>query len=189
MPRSARVRGPAEVRTARNTEAEDEGLPPGVQKADFHTLQAMIARGIQDSETSAVTLEKDIPPLSSGAGDDEERRYMERQRQRREQEAAQREKEREVAKQRRRREQEDRQRRQAEELDREEREELSLREARAEAERQCRKELAAVVRIQARIRGCRSRVGKASVVPRHVKAVVHWEPWMTQRSEPQALVA
>lgn len=183
------MRGPAEVRTARNTEAEDEGLPPGVQKADFHTLQAMIARGIQDSETGAVSLEADIPPIGSSAQDDEERRYMERQRQRRDQEDAQREKEREVAKQRRRREQEDRQRRQAEELEREEREELSLREARTEAERQCRKELAAAVRIQARIRGCLSRVGKPSVVPRHMKAVVHWEPWMTERTQPQSIVA
>lgn len=176
MNRGNRVRAAAEVKTARDVEADDEDLPPGVQKADFKTLQAMIARGIQDAETGAVKLESDIPTLHGE--DDEERRFRERQRQRREQEAAQREREREVARQRRRREQEERERRQAEELEREEREELSLRENRAQAEEQCRRELAAAVQIQAHVRGRRSRAGKPHATGCVLKPVLHWEPWM-----------
>jgi len=172
--RSIRVRGPAEVKTARGNEADDECLPPGAQAADFKTLHAMIARGIQESETGSLKLEADIP---FKFGEDEgEHRFRERQRQRREQEAAQRDAEREQARQRRRKEQEERERRQAEELEREEREELSLRESRAHAEAQCRKELAAAMRIQSRVRGHWSRMGRPSVARHNLKAVLHWEP-------------
>lgn len=176
MSRGNRVRAPAEVKTAREVEADDDCLPPGVQSADFKTLQAMIARGIQDAETGAVKLEKEIPPLHGD--DEEERRFRERLRQRRDSENAQREKERELARQKRRREQEERERRQAEEMEREEREELSLREARAQAEEQCRRELAAAVRIQARVRGHRSRAGKPCLTGCILKPVLHWEPLM-----------
>lgn len=176
--RGTRVRGPAEVKTARNAEADDEDLPPGVQSADFKTLQSMIARGIQDAETGAVKLEKDIPPL--GGEDEEERRWKERQRQRRDQEERDRENDREKAKQKRRKEQEERERRMAEELEREEREEISLKEARSHAEVQCRRELAAAVRIQARMRGRISRAGIACEIPRNTKAVLHWEPHMNE---------
>jgi len=176
--RGTRVRGPAEVKTARNAEADDEDLPPGVQSADFKTLQSMIARGIQDAETGAVKLEKDIPPL--GGEDEEERRWKERQRQRRDQEGRDRENEREKAKQKRRKEQEERERRMVEELEREEREEISLKEARSHAEVQCRRELAAAVRIQARVRGRISRTGIPCEIPRNTKAVLHWEPHMNE---------
>lgn len=176
--RTNRVRGPAEVMSARVVEAEDDCLPAGAQGADFKTLQAMIARGIQDAETGAVKLEKDIPPLC--AEDEEERRYKERQRQHREQEAEKREKEREQARQKRRREQEELERRQAGELEREEHEALSLGESRAKAEAQCRKELAAASRIQAHVRGNRSRAGKPCLIPRSLRAVLHWEPLMEQ---------
>jgi hypothetical protein len=176
MGRSNRVRGPAEVKTARSNEADDECLPPGAQSADFKTLHAMIARGIQDAEAGAVKLEADIPPLSGQ--DAEELRFRERQRQRREQEAAQREKEREQARQKRRKEQEGRERIQAEELAREESEELSLRESRSQAEAQCRRELAAALRIQSRMRGRWSRIGKSFPASHTLKAVLHWEPLM-----------
>lgn len=176
MGRNNRVRGPAEVKTARGNEADDECLPPGVQSADFKTLHAMIARGIQDSEAGAVKLEGDIPRLSGQ--DEEELRFRERHRQRREQEAAQREKERDHARHKRRKEQEERERRQAEELAREENEELSLRECRAQAEAQCRRELAAVLRIQSRMRGRWSRMGKSFPARHTLKAVLHWEPLM-----------
>lgn len=179
--RSSRVRGPAEVKSARDSQADDDCLPPGAQKADFKTLQEMIARGIQDAETGAVELEADIPAASFFNEDEEERRFKERQRQRREQEAMQREKEREQARQKRRREQEERERRQAEELEREEQEETSLKEARAQSEAQCRKELAAAVRIQARIRGRRSRAGKANLTPHSLKSVLHWEPYIREQ--------
>merc|ERR1719498_346151 len=151
-----RVRGPSEVMSARDRQADDEDLPAGAQSADFKSLQAMIARGIKDAESGATSFESNIPILTE---DDEERRFKERQRQRREQEAAQREKERELARQKRRREQEERERRQAEELEREEREELALKQERANAEARCRKELAAAVQIQAHVRGHRSRAG------------------------------
>jgi hypothetical protein len=163
------------VKTARDVEVEDECLPPGAQNADFKTLHAMIARGIQDAEVGAEALEKDVPP-PRGGDDEEERRFRERQRQRREQEAAQREKERELARQKRRREQEERERRQAEELERDEREDLDLKEARVQAEAQCRRELAAAMRIQAHVRGRRSRAGKP--LAGCLKALLHWEPHM-----------
>lgn len=183
--RSSRVRGPAEVRTARDVEAEDDCLPPGAQGADFKTLQAMIARGIQDAETGAVKLEKDIPPVPLGGTDEEEQRYRARLRLKREQEDAQRESDREKAKQKRRKEQQERERRQAEELEQEEREEVSFREQRAQAEIQCRREFAAAGRIQAHVRGRRSRSGKVtsdlkdySALKSGLKAIVHWEPFM-----------
>jgi len=175
--RSNRVRGPAAVKTARDSAEDDECLPPGAQLADFKTLHAMIARGIQDSEAGAVNLESHVPRPNVGE-DDEELRFRERQRQRRDQETAQREKEREQAKEKRRREREERERRQAEELEREEREELSLCESRARAEAQCRKELAAAVQIQTCLRGRWSRMGKPSLVRHGLKAVLHWEPLM-----------
>jgi hypothetical protein len=140
----------------------------------------MIARGIQDNESGAVKLESDIKQL--GGEDEEERRFRERLRQRREQEAAQREKEREMTRQQRRRENDERVRRQAEEIDREFREEQELRESRVLAEEQCRKELAAASRIQARVRGCRSRAGKPCPTTSSMKAVLHWEPWTKQDS-------
>lgn len=176
--RGNRVRGPADVKSARGAEADDECLPPGAHGADFKTLQAMIARGIQDNEAGAVKLETNIPLL--GGDDEEEQRFRERQRQRREQEAGQREKEREQARQKRRQEQEERERRQAEELEHEEREELAHREARAQAEQQCRSELAAAVRIQAHRRGCLARAGKSCSVSG--KPVLHWEPWLNQQA-------
>jgi hypothetical protein len=150
-------------------------LPPGAQAADFKTLQQMIARGIQDSEKGATKMEADVPKISDN--DDEERRFRERQRQRREQEAAQREKERERARQKRRREDEERQRRQAEELAREEREAVQFNEERAASDIQCRKELAAAMRIQAHVRGRRCRAGLASFSSPVVRAVLHTEPW------------
>jgi len=179
--KSNRVRGPAEVRSARGepeVQDQDDCLPSGAKGADFKTLQAMIARGIQEAETGAVKLESDMPVLIE---DEEERRFRERQRQRRQQEASQREKEREQARQKRRREQEERERRQAEELEREEREELSLRAAREQAEAQCRKELAAAMRIQAHVRGRRARAGKPCSSFHNLKAVLHWEPHMKQQ--------
>lgn len=177
-PRSNRVRGPAEVKTARDNEADDECLPPGAQAADFKTLHAMIARGIQDAEAGAAKLEKDVPPARSPQDDEEERRYRDRQNQRRRDEEAQRDKERQRAREKRRKEQEERERRQAEELEREEKEELALREAREHSEAQCRKELKAATRIQSHLRGRWSRMGKTKEVRMDVKAVLHWESYM-----------
>jgi len=178
--RSNRVRGPGEVKTARDNEAEDECLPSGAHSADFKTLHAMIQRGIQDSESGAVKMEKAMSTPVDFGQDEEECRFRERQRQRRDQEEAQREKERQQARQKRRKEQEERERRQAEDLEREEREELAHREARARAEAQCRKELAAAMRIQSHVRGRQSRMGKPSLVREGgYKAVLHWEPLIT----------
>jgi hypothetical protein len=173
--RGNKVRGPNAVKDARSTAEEDDALPPGAKTADFKTLHAMIARGIQDAEKGASKLEADIPKVLSDA-DEEERRYKERQRQHREQEAAQREKERERARLKRRREEEERQRRQAEELEREEQEVLWQREKEAQIKAQCSKEMAAAMRIQARVRGRRSRVGLPSLTPTGLRAVLHTEP-------------
>ena len=38
---------------AAGIDASDEALPPGVQDADFKTLQAMIEKGLQDSEENS----------------------------------------------------------------------------------------------------------------------------------------
>merc|ERR1712087_602836 len=86
---ASRVRGPTEARAARggnrDLDGPDEPLPPGAANADFKTLQGMIARGIQDKEKEAESLEKDIAAL-----DDDEalRRYREAVRKRREEEEA-----------------------------------------------------------------------------------------------------
>lgn len=172
--KGTRVRGPAEVRSARDKAEDDDELPRGAQSADFKTLQAMIARGIQDAETGATKLEADVPLRH--CEDDEERRYRERQRQRREQEAEQREKEREKAREKRRREMEERQRRQIEELEREEQEILRQREEKTQSEAQCRREFAAATRIQARIRGRRLRAGKQHSTL-GLRATIHTTPW------------
>lgn len=171
--KGSRVRGPNEVKSARDKAEEDDALPPGAQSADFKTLQAMIARGIQDAEIGASTVEKNVPIMNGD--DEEERRYRERQRQRREQEAEQREKEREKARQKRRREEEERQRRQVEELEREELQALRQREEKAQWDAQCCREFAAATRIQARVRGRRARAGKPSSAP-HIRAKVHAQP-------------
>lgn len=162
---SCRVRGPAEVRAARGEEADvrqaavsDAELPPGAKGADFKTLQQMIAKGIQEAETGVSTLEKTFDFKIDEAA---EQRHRNEQRKRHEAELESKNKEREAARARRRREEEERSRKQQEELDRWEQDQVREREEKKATEAQCRREHAACSRIQARVRGRRSRAGKS----------------------------
>lgn len=138
----------------------------------------MIARGIQDAESGATQLEADLR-------DDEAelRRRKECQQQRREEEAAQKLKDREKAREQRKRQQEDRERRQALELQRQEEEERRAREELEAIKAQCARELRAVVRIQARFRGRRSRRGLVTPWPPAAVANQHAEPWAKSRKQ------
>eukprot|EP00927_Polykrikos_kofoidii_P012290 TRINITY_DN15294_c0_g1_i1.p1 TRINITY_DN15294_c0_g1~~TRINITY_DN15294_c0_g1_i1.p1 ORF type:complete len:355 (-),score=78.48 TRINITY_DN15294_c0_g1_i1:227-1291(-) len=152
--RTSRVRGPAEARAQRGEAADD--VPSGAIGADFKTLQQMIARGIQEAESGASKFEVD----DCLEDEQELRRHLEEQRKRREEEAAARQREREMQRQKRRQQDEEQMRRRAEELDQQDKEELLQREAAQRQEEQRRREVKAAVRIQARIRGRRSRAGK-----------------------------
>mmetsp|Transcript_91805 Transcript_91805/g.273940 ORF Transcript_91805/g.273940 Transcript_91805/m.273940 type:complete len:349 (-) Transcript_91805:83-1129(-) len=163
--------GAGRARGARGGAEDDEPLPPGIQGADFKTLQEMIARGIQDSETGASKFEAML-------SDDETdlKRHREMMRKRRDDEAAEKQKERDAARQRRRREDEERLRRQREALEEEFGKEQREREERQEVEQLCRREMKAVTRIQALFRGRRSRAGACISAPA-VVAELHAEPW------------
>merc|ERR1711972_92534 len=105
------------ARGNRDVDGAEEPLPPGAANADFKTLQSMIARGIQEKEKEAESLEKDVAALDD---DESLRRYREAVRKRREEEDSSREKKREMERQRRRREQDQRERKMAEALELEE---------------------------------------------------------------------
>lgn len=167
---------------------DDDDVPAAAKGADFKTLQEMIARGIQDSETGASKLE-------AALSDDEAelKRHREQMRKRREEEAAARQKEKEAARQKRRREEEERRRRQMELLEEEEVREQRAREQRKGTEQQCRREFAAAACIQAHFRGKRSRAGTPVEAPA-VVAKLHSEPWVsstasTPSSQPSAALS
>lgn len=170
MPKSPRggARGPAEARLARGSpgaNAVEEPLPPGAKGADFKTLQAMIAKGIHDSEEDSVLMEASLGGREWGRREEtEEAEWRQRQQQKREAETAAREKERERAREMRRCQDEERRRRQEDELERELLEER-CRETQVveEQERQnslCRREIDAANYIQAHFRGWQSRAGR-----------------------------
>lgn len=150
---------------------DKDELPPGAKGADFKTLQAMIARGIQDAEAGASQLECNITDDEAGI-----KRHREELRRRREEEAVSRQKEREAARQKRRQEDEERRKRQTLQLEREEAEEQRQRQLRQGLEQQCRLELKAASRIQARWRGRLSRNGKPVRSPL-ISPRLHSEPW------------
>lgn len=162
-----RVRGPATARAARSNashaspkkevvDAKDEPLPPGVANADFGKLQEIIAQEIKNGEGSAAIFEEPAP-LSDK--DEELIRRREEMQNRREIEAQDREEARKKARLERQRAEELRRRQQAEELDREEQEQIMQREARKREEEQCYREHKAAAKIQAHVRGKRSRKG------------------------------
>eukprot|EP00419_Tripos_fusus_P007933 CAMPEP_0172678462 /NCGR_PEP_ID=MMETSP1074-20121228/15425_1 /TAXON_ID=2916 /ORGANISM="Ceratium fusus, Strain PA161109" /LENGTH=342 /DNA_ID=CAMNT_0013496513 /DNA_START=45 /DNA_END=1073 /DNA_ORIENTATION=- len=156
----------------RATREEEDEIPAQARGADFKMLQDMIARGIQDAESGATQLEANLR-------DDEAelRRRRESQQHRREEEAARKQKEREKARECRRKEQQDRERRQALELQRQEEEERHVHEEQEAIRAQCARELRAVVRIQARCRGRRSRRGLVTPWPPAAVAKQHADPW------------
>eukprot|EP00444_Apocalathium_aciculiferum_P041697 CAMPEP_0183532010 /NCGR_PEP_ID=MMETSP0371-20130417/25228_1 /TAXON_ID=268820 /ORGANISM="Peridinium aciculiferum, Strain PAER-2" /LENGTH=358 /DNA_ID=CAMNT_0025732105 /DNA_START=62 /DNA_END=1138 /DNA_ORIENTATION=- len=176
---AGRVRGPAEALAARSggtphaSEMEDP-LPPQAKGADFRTLQAMIAKGIQDAEVGASSLEGDLAPL--GGDDDELARHREAVRRRKEEDSAGKQREKEVAKEKRRKENEARVRRLQDEMEQEEQEVLRQREQQKSNEALCRRQMAAASRIQALVRGRRSRAGKSIASP-VVAPKLHSEPW------------
>lgn len=178
---SSRVRGPTEARAARggnrDSDPAEEPLPPGAAKADFKTLQSMIAQGIQDKEKEAESLEGAviIPDDDEGL-----QRHREAVKKRRDDEGAARQKARENDRQRRRKEQEQRERKMAEALEMEESEEQRYRASQAAAKTQCRHELAAASRIQAHFRGWKSRAG-VPTQSRTVVACLHLEPFMAPK--------
>ena len=167
----ARPESPRSLKASGGVGEHDDPLPAGAQGADFKTLQAMIARGIQDAEKGASQLECKLADDEAGI-----RRHREELRRRREEELASRQKEREAARQKRRQQDEERRRRQTLELEREEAEALERKHERDAIEQQCLLEFRAASRIQATVRGQRSRAGKPvaspCVVPR-----AHTDPW------------
>merc|ERR1712151_727858 len=117
------ARGPAEARSARNTtgdRAADEALPKGALNADFKTLQALIAKGIQENEEDGALFEASVGGGGWGKREEfEEAQWRQAQVKKRQAEEAVREKERERAREQRRRQDEERRRRQLEQLERE----------------------------------------------------------------------
>lgn len=186
---AGRVRGPSEARSARQRgpagpNDEDE-LPAQAKGADFRTLQEMIAKGIVESETLASKME--ATPKAVDDSDEELRRHREAVRKRREEAEQAKVREREQARLKRQREWEDRSRKLKAELDEEEQDELRARESRKEDETQCQREHRAASRIQARVRGRRSRVGHPREVPR-VRAPCHLEPYARSRPPSAELI-
>lgn len=158
-------RGPAAARLARTTEdidTADDPLPPDVKGADFKTLQALIAKGIQNSEEDGVLLETSLGGGEWGIVEDaEEVEWRQKQQRKREAEEATREKERELAREQRRRQEEQRRRQQMEELEREmleeKRQEMRLVEEQEQQAKACCREPYAATQIQALYRGRQSR--------------------------------
>merc|ERR1712232_816531 len=156
-----------------NAAENDDPLPPGVHGKDFKTLQAMITKGIKDAESGASQLEATITEDNGK----ELQQHREQLRRRREEEAAARQREKELAREKRRREDEERRKRQAEELEAEFRMEQQQREERQSVEAVCRREHNAAVRIQASMRGRRSRAGHCYTGVQMPRVVVHTTPW------------
>lgn len=171
------MRGPAEARAARGeSSGAEEPLPPGVNGADFRTLQDLIAKGIQEAEIGATTLEADI---KESKDDTELRRHRELLRQRREEDLAARQREKELAREKRRREDEARRKKLEAEMEQEEEQERRQKEDLKNVEASCRRQFTAVVRIQALFRGRRSRAGKHIASP-VVTGKMHAKPWASQ---------
>eukprot|EP00928_Gymnodinium_smaydae_P044615 TRINITY_DN29758_c0_g1_i1.p1 TRINITY_DN29758_c0_g1~~TRINITY_DN29758_c0_g1_i1.p1 ORF type:complete len:429 (+),score=95.19 TRINITY_DN29758_c0_g1_i1:68-1288(+) len=178
-----RARGPATARAARRSgaggggddfaDAAEDPVPLGAKGADFKTLQEMIAQGIKQAEADASKIDAPAPILADNDSELESRRAAVRRR--REEENAARQREKDQARERRQREDAERRRRQAEELEREEQEILKAREAQKCAAAQCQREMAAASRIQALVRGRRSRAGFPIASPT-VVAQLHGTP-------------
>eukprot|EP00440_Ansanella_granifera_P068998 gb/GFBE01074847.1/.p1 GENE.gb/GFBE01074847.1/~~gb/GFBE01074847.1/.p1 ORF type:complete len:345 (+),score=63.88 gb/GFBE01074847.1/:1-1035(+) len=184
---ASRVRGPSEARAARRPQTSagadaagaDDELPKGVKAADFKTLQEMIAKGIVESENGASKMEATLQAVTDD--DDELRRHREAMRRRREEAEQARIRERELAKQKRQREWDEREKRLQAELESDEQKMLRAQQEQAAADAACQREFAAASRIQALVRGRRSRAGKTLESP-SVRAVLHAVPWARSES-------
>mmetsp|Transcript_14681 Transcript_14681/g.30526 ORF Transcript_14681/g.30526 Transcript_14681/m.30526 type:complete len:310 (+) Transcript_14681:58-987(+) len=184
---TSRVRGPTEARAARDRPStstssprsggDHDELPRGAQSADFRTLQSMIAQGIVESESGASKMEATL----RATDDDEQelRRHREALRRQRAEQDEAKHREREQAKIRRQREWDERQRRIKAEIERDEREVLSSREADRVNLKLCQRELTAATKIQAVVRGRRSRAGKHIDCPA-ARPVLHAEPFIAR---------
>lgn len=157
---SPRVRGPSAAMEARAQEADDVDLPPGVQTADFGSLQAMISKQIKQSEVDSEHLERNcstpvVDPL-------EERKLREARAKKREEEEENRKQEKERARMQRQREYEQRKKQMEEELNREDEERRLAEEAKREEDARRRRDNNAAVRIQKihRGRSCRRSLGE-----------------------------
>lgn len=136
---------------------DEEPLPPEVAKADFSTLQEMIAKSIKEAE-----LQTELPELKPVGNDDQELRIREERRKKREEEEQQRVEERKRL----RKEREDARLREIQEAQRQEEEEEERikeeeRQKKADEELQARK-IKAATKIQSVHRGNCSRAGKAT---------------------------
>lgn len=188
-PRSNRVRGPAEVRAARaerpsSSNAEKpkdiEALPKEAKGADFRTLHEMIARGIIESETDASKMEA----ILREEDEEELRRHRELLRRQRAEAEEARQREREQARLKRQKEWDEQQRRIQLEMEREDEDGLMKAGPGPEQSPQhtshklrLQAELKAASRIQAIVRGRRSRRGHPTVSP-VVHAVLHAKPFI-----------
>lgn len=189
-PRS-RVRGPAEVRAARcerpsSSNAEKpkdiEAVPKEAKGADFRTLHEMIARGIIESGTDASKMEA----ILREEDEEELRRHREVLRRQRAEAEEARQKEREQARLKRQKEWDEQQRRIQLEMEREDEDglmkagpgpEQSPQHVTSSSKLRLQAELKAASRIQAVVRGRRSRRGHPSASP-VVHAVLHAKPFI-----------
>lgn len=183
-PGSNRVRGPAEVRAARADSQsrgktlehpEDDELVQAVKGADFRTLQQLIAKGIVEAESGASRMEASLN--SPDENDEDLRRHRDAMRRRREEAAEASKREREQARLRRQKEWEEQQRRCHLEIEREEQEVFRQRNLQKAREAQCVKEMRAATKIQAHIRGRKSRSGQQLRLPVS-RAILHTTPVM-----------
>lgn len=188
-PRS-RVRGPAEVRAARCAERPSssnaekpkdiEAVPKEAKGADFRTLHEMIARGIIESETDASKMEA----ILREEDEEELRRHREVLRRQRAEAEEARQKEREQARLKRQKEWDEQQRRIQLEMEREDGDGLKAGPGPEQSPQhvtssklRLQAELKAASRIQAVVRGRRSRRGHPSASP-VVHAVLHAKPFI-----------
>lgn len=188
------ARGPAEVRNARamgpsrngggaaKASDREDDLPPAAKGADFKTLQALIAKGIQENEEDGALLEASVGGTQWGKREElEMAEWRQAQQKRRQAEEDNKQKERERAREQRRRQDEERRRRQMEELERElmeeKRSEGRLIEEQDRQKELCSREFDAVKKIQAHIRGRRSRAGHTRESPsKSARWELHAEP-------------
>lgn len=177
-----RVRGPATARAVRSSrgcnldfpmdgELVEDSLPSCLVNADFRTLQQAISREIEKAEGGAAHFDATVLD-----DDIELRRHKDETRQRREQEDAAKRSERAKVRQARRLAEEARQRQEEHDLRRKHEEHQWRKTRREQQKQQCRCEAAAAARIQAWVRGRRSRIGIHTHSP-VVHASVHSKPW------------
>jgi hypothetical protein len=166
----------------------DETLPKGAMGADFKTLQAMIAKGIQENEEDGALFEASVGGADWGRREElEEAEWRQGYMKKRHSEEAARERDRERAREQRRRQDEERRRRQMEQIEQklmeEKRREGRLDDQQQHVKQLCECEFEAAKHIQARFRGRRSRLGHPIYSPdKKTRWELHEQPLMPAKA-------